>query len=274
MPSRKSLYLRQSSNCSSNLFISERSAAIAVLRRLISITLSCFAFASISARLIASCTFSSFSLRKASKRSASSSSMCSLFLSASSRCRARSSSFLISARFVSRLICSRNISRFFAMNSLMFSFSLRSSGATVVDAIDGIVLPAPSAPTGARRRRSRSRASAVVVACMRDANVDLSATVRDRVLVRSICLRARSSSRCRKISSLPGIINGLVDGLMVSTAMVMSSSMLFAGGRRRLALPAGWLLRSARLAVPCPRCANRRTRPRCASSHTARGASR
>eukprot|EP00955_Chlamydomonas_euryale_P050114 354463-Chlamydomonas_euryale.AAC.14 len=61
---------------------------------------------------------------------------------------------------------------------------------------------------------------------------------------------------------------------MVSTAMVMSSSMLFAGGRRRLALPAGWLLRSARLAVPCPRCANRRTRPRCASSHTARGASR
>jgi hypothetical protein len=58
------------------LFISERSAALAVVRRLISFTLSCLCFASTSARLMASCTFSSFSFRNASNLRASSSSIC------------------------------------------------------------------------------------------------------------------------------------------------------------------------------------------------------
>ena len=40
-------------------------------------------------------------------------------------CRARSSSLVISARLVSRLICTRKISRFLARKSVMFSFSGR-----------------------------------------------------------------------------------------------------------------------------------------------------
>lgn len=48
---------------------------------------------------------------------------CSLFLRASSFILAFSSSFLISSRFVSKLICTRNISRFLAINSAMLSFS-------------------------------------------------------------------------------------------------------------------------------------------------------
>mmetsp|Transcript_29333 Transcript_29333/g.74739 ORF Transcript_29333/g.74739 Transcript_29333/m.74739 type:complete len:236 (+) Transcript_29333:601-1308(+) len=217
MASRKSLNFRQSSSCSSYLFISERSAAIAVASRLISSTLSCLALASTSAFLIASCTFSSFSLRNASKRSASSSSICSLFFSASSRCRARSSSFLISARFVSSDICSRKISRFFAMKSAMFSFSLRRSGAALVVAS---VSP-PFLALGGRSVRISSRASCVVVACIRDAKVDFAATDCCRASSRSWALRARSSSLCLKMSSSAGTLKGLADGSM---AMVAASS--------------------------------------------------
>ena len=56
-----------------------------------------------------------------------SSSINSLFLRASSFMCAFCSNLRISSRFVSRDICTRNISRFFAMKSAMFSFSRRRS---------------------------------------------------------------------------------------------------------------------------------------------------
>mmetsp|Transcript_28291 Transcript_28291/g.90115 ORF Transcript_28291/g.90115 Transcript_28291/m.90115 type:complete len:369 (+) Transcript_28291:567-1673(+) len=202
--SRNSLYLRQSSSCSSYLLSSERMAWMLALRRLISCTLSCFSLASTSARFIASCTFSSFSLRKASNRSASSSSICSLLRSASSRCSARSSSLRISARLVSRDICTRKISRFLAMKSAMFSFSRRRWST-------GMACEARSRPPGsAMPSPCRSWRSLTVLKLMRLQKVVFSATL-------SIFCRSRSSrdflfcsSRILKTSSSGGISKGFM----------------------------------------------------------------
>mmetsp|Transcript_38299 Transcript_38299/g.87710 ORF Transcript_38299/g.87710 Transcript_38299/m.87710 type:complete len:258 (+) Transcript_38299:966-1739(+) len=130
--SRKSLYLRQSSSCSSNFDISDLICVICAFSFLISCTFSAFAFVSASAFLMACTAFWSLSFKNWSKRSASSSSICSLLRNASSRCCARSSSLRISARFVSSDICTRNISRFFAMKSAMFSFSFLLSRVAAV----------------------------------------------------------------------------------------------------------------------------------------------
>ena len=94
-----------------------------------SLALSTFSFVCASARFMASCACWSFSFRKASNRMASSSSISSLFFSASSFCAALCSSFAISSRLMSSDICTRNISRFLAMNSAMDSRSCRRSRA-------------------------------------------------------------------------------------------------------------------------------------------------
>mmetsp|Transcript_16155 Transcript_16155/g.61190 ORF Transcript_16155/g.61190 Transcript_16155/m.61190 type:complete len:230 (-) Transcript_16155:74-763(-) len=83
----------------------------------------CFSRALASALLIASNASLSFSLRNASKRMASSSSISSDFFSASSLACALRSSFWISSRFVSRVICTRNILCFLSRKSVMRSRS-------------------------------------------------------------------------------------------------------------------------------------------------------
>mmetsp|Transcript_40524 Transcript_40524/g.67902 ORF Transcript_40524/g.67902 Transcript_40524/m.67902 type:complete len:378 (-) Transcript_40524:239-1372(-) len=217
--SRNSWYLWHSSSCSEYLLSSLLMVAMAAFSRLISCTLSCLALASTSARLMASCTFSSFSLRKASKRTASSSSICSLLRRASSRWRARSSSLRISARFVSRLICTRKISRFFAMKSAMFSFSLRrwSVGRACAAASSrwpGMFIFASSPATS----------SGGLVVDMRDENVPFSCTFSDFMSSRSSRFRRFSSSRMRNTSSSGGIRNGFFS-MYLSTAASTSSSL-------------------------------------------------
>mmetsp|Transcript_1893 Transcript_1893/g.4473 ORF Transcript_1893/g.4473 Transcript_1893/m.4473 type:complete len:214 (-) Transcript_1893:379-1020(-) len=177
-------------------------AAMAALSRLISCILSCFALVATSALLMASCTFWSFSLRKPSNRSASSSSMRSLFFSASSRCTARSSSFRISARFVSRLIWTRKISRFFCMKSAMTSFSFRRWS-------EGIACCAAVSPFGGSARRPSATLRGALDA-LRLEKVVLSATDMCRSRSRSSALRCFSTSRIRKTSSSGGSTKGLL----------------------------------------------------------------
>mmetsp|Transcript_6032 Transcript_6032/g.23434 ORF Transcript_6032/g.23434 Transcript_6032/m.23434 type:complete len:227 (+) Transcript_6032:1105-1785(+) len=185
---------------------------------LISAAFSSLSLVSFSACFIARCAFLSFSLRNVSKRIASSSSICSLFLSASSFSWALPSSLRISSRFVSKAICTRNISRLRAMNSAMFSFSWRRSG---------FRLPAPSAPAFASAARCLSASCAPVPASsslavrmaeLRPVAVDFSHTRRPCMRLRSSSLRLRSSSRIRNTSSSLGSAKGRVALAMLRVA--------------------------------------------------------
>mmetsp|Transcript_1151 Transcript_1151/g.3263 ORF Transcript_1151/g.3263 Transcript_1151/m.3263 type:complete len:413 (+) Transcript_1151:538-1776(+) len=206
--SKNFLYRLQSLRASSHLFLSLLTISIACLSFLISAILSCFSLLSRSAFLIASCAFLSFSLRKASNLMASSSSISSLFFNASSFMCALCSSLRISSRFVSRLICTRNISRFLAMKSAMFSFSRRRSleMAAVAAATKPRVCLAPAlAPPSA----GGSRSEICRVLPMRLLCVVFSHTFMLFSRCRVSRFFRRSSSRILKTSSSDGNTNGL-----------------------------------------------------------------
>mmetsp|Transcript_81072 Transcript_81072/g.143615 ORF Transcript_81072/g.143615 Transcript_81072/m.143615 type:complete len:289 (+) Transcript_81072:877-1743(+) len=129
--SRKDLNFKHSSFCSRCLAISLWMALSWDLSCLMRCNLSCFFFVSSSASFMALCAFWSLFCKKLSKRVTSSSNICCDFFNASSFCLAFSSSFSISAFLTSRLICTRNISRFFATKSETFSFSRLGSRPTL-----------------------------------------------------------------------------------------------------------------------------------------------
>mmetsp|Transcript_165 Transcript_165/g.438 ORF Transcript_165/g.438 Transcript_165/m.438 type:complete len:247 (+) Transcript_165:1470-2210(+) len=125
--SRNFLYLKQNCMCSSCFVFSLVIPAICALNFLISAVFSCFPLVSNSAFFMASTAFMSLSLRKSSNFrivSSSCSSCCLIFFSALS---ASSSSFRISWRLVDSDMRVKPISRFFAMNVAIFSFSLANS---------------------------------------------------------------------------------------------------------------------------------------------------
>ena len=196
------MYLRQSSSCSSNFDISALICAIWLFSFLISCTFSAFAFVSLSAFFIACSAFCALSFRNSSKRISSSCSICSDLRSASSRCCARSSSLRISARFVSSDIWTRNISRFFAMKSAMFSFSFRRSRVAAATRLIFDCCAAAAADDSSFILR-KSTASADDVLC------PFSHTWSDLTRSRSASFRCCSSSRSVKTSSSVGIENGL-----------------------------------------------------------------
>mmetsp|Transcript_4791 Transcript_4791/g.14042 ORF Transcript_4791/g.14042 Transcript_4791/m.14042 type:complete len:430 (-) Transcript_4791:74-1363(-) len=202
---RKPLNLRHSSFCSRCFAISLWMALSWDLSALIVCILSCFFLVMSSACFMALCALASLFCRKASNRVTSSSSICCDFLSASSFCLAFSSSFRISAFFTSKLIWTRNISRFFATKSATFSFFSRRSWPMPSEVLvlacraASAAMAASSGPS-AMRRGARAQMEEDVV---------FSQTCCFFTFSRSSARRSHSCSRSRKISSSGGSLKGL-----------------------------------------------------------------